>query len=399
LIITARGDYVLLSNHRILTTHTGSLPRPDELTALLVREEAGELVDHDRLAELISQSVREIVRKQRDCGIDVASDGEHARISYVTYVPRRMRGFGGVSNRPIARDVLDFPDFATWYHQQYISKVRAFHAPQAIDEIHYEDLSSINAECATFAEALAAEGNPFAETFVTAASPGVIASWMLNAYYDSHERYIFALAREMKKEYDAIHAAGYILQLDCPDLAAEHTKQFWGLSDAEYLTIVDMHVAAINQTLTDIPPERVRLHLCWGNYAGPHIHDFPLEPLLPRLYQAKVGALSIEFANPRHQHEYAAFARHPLPDRMALIPGVIDTTTNFVEHEEVVAGRIEQAVRAVGDRERVLAGTECGFGTLAGFDMVVSSIAWAKLAVLVRGAGLASERLWGKQPK
>jgi 5-methyltetrahydropteroyltriglutamate--homocysteine methyltransferase len=383
-----------LSTDRILTTHTGSLPRPQDLTDLLILEEAGKLGSRETLIASIKDSVRNVVRRQCECGIDVGSDGEHARISYVTYVPRRMRGFGGVSNRPVARDILDFPDFAARYREQYISKVGAFHAPQAVDEVHYDDLSALTEEIDIFAEALAAESNPFVETFVTAASPGVIASWMLNAHYDSHERYVFALAREMKKEYDAIHTKGYVLQLDCPDLAAEHTKQFWGLSDAEYLGIVDIHVAAINEAIADIPPDRVRLHLCWGNYCGPHTHDFPLEPLLPRLYQANVGALSIEFSNPRHQHEYAAFKRHPLPDRLALIPGVIDTSTSFVEHDEVVAGRIAQAVEAVGARERVIAGTDCGFGTIAGFDVIVPSIAWAKLAALAAGARLASQRLW-----
>lgn len=385
-----------LSHDHILVTHTGSLPRPADLTALLAAEEAGEPVDRQRLAQLIEDSTRAVVRRQRETGIDVASDGEHARISYVTYVPRRMAGFAGEGERPISRDMLDFPEFIAAYRAERMSQVRAWHAPKAVAEVRYEDLNAVKEECAVFGRALAAAGNPFRETFFTAASPGVIASWMMNEYYDSHERYIFALAREMKKEYDAIHAAGHILQLDCPDLAGEHTKLFWGMAEADYLKMMELHVAAINAALADIPRERVRIHVCWGNYNGPHVHDFPLEPLLPVLYQAKAAALSIEFANPRHQHEYAAIERHKLPDHLALIPGVIDTVTNFVEHDEVVAGRILAAVRAVGDRERVLAATDCGFGTFAGLDTVPPSVAWAKLEALARGARLASARLWGR---
>jgi 5-methyltetrahydropteroyltriglutamate--homocysteine methyltransferase len=388
-----------LSKDRILTTHAGSLPRAPALSELLRRDEAGESIDRKQLSSLIETSIQGVVRQQLEAGVDIASDGEHPRASYLTYVPRRMRGFAGESKRPLPRDMIDFPEFEQHYKRERLGQTTAFRAPMAVSEIHYDDPFAVTQECDMFGRALQAAGASFAETFVTAASPGIIACCMMNAFYDSHERYVFALAREMKKEYDAIHAAGHVLQLDCPDLASERTKLFWGGTNADFLQIVELHVAAINAAVADIPRERIRMHVCWGNYAGPHIHDFPLEPLLPLLYQARVGALSIEFANPRHQHEYDALTAARLPAEMALVPGVIDTTTNFVEHEEVIAARIIAAVRAVGDRQRVIAGTDCGFDTFPGLNNVLPSIVWAKLSALAAGARLASSRLWGNNPK
>jgi 5-methyltetrahydropteroyltriglutamate--homocysteine methyltransferase len=385
-----------LSTDRILTTQAGSLPRPPALSALLALDEAGKPVDREELTSTIGRSMLDVIRRQHDAGIDIASDGEHSRVSYLTYVPRRMRGFGGESKRPIPRDMVDFPEFGELYQRERLVQTSAFRAPMAIGEIHYDDCSAVNDECTAFGRALTAADASFANTFVTAASPGVIACCMLNGFYDTHEQYVFAIAREMKKEYDAIHAAGHVLQLDCPDLAGERAKLFWSGSDADFLKVVELHVEAINAAIADIPRDRVRMHVCWGNYAGPHVHDFPLEPLLPLLYRAKIGALSIEFANPRHQHEYAALKKAPLPDAMALIPGVIDTTTNFVEHDEVIAARIVAAVDAVGSRERVIAGTDCGFDTYPGLNNVLPSIVWAKLSALARGAELASKRLWGR---
>jgi 5-methyltetrahydropteroyltriglutamate--homocysteine methyltransferase len=232
---------------------------------------------------------------------------------------------------------------------------------------------------------------------MTAPSPGIISSTMLNAYYDSHDSYLKAIAREMKNEYQAIHKAGLILQIDAPDLAMDRTMMYRDLTDAQFVKAVERHVAAINDGIAGIPRERVRLHVCYGNWEGPHIHDVPLATILPALYQAHVGALSIEFSNPRHAHEYDAFKKHPLPKDMLLIPGVVETTSNFVEHPEVVARRIEEAVRAVGDRERVIAGTDCGFGTFTNREWVIEPAVWLKLAAIRQGADIASTRLWGKK--
>jgi 5-methyltetrahydropteroyltriglutamate--homocysteine methyltransferase len=229
---------------------------------------------------------------------------------------------------------------------------------------------------------------------MTAASPGVIATILLSAHYDSHEQYVMALAREMRKEYELIQAKNLLLQIDAPDLAMERTRFFQHDSLEHFQEMVELHVEGLNRAIAGIPPERIRLHVCWGNYDGPHTHDVPLEAILPILYRARVGALSLPLANPRHQHEYGVLKRHPLPDSMILLPGVIDTTTNYVEHPEVVADRIGQAVDAVGDRTRVIASTDCGFGTFAGSEMVADSVVWAKLRALRDGAAIASARLW-----
>ena len=232
---------------------------------------------------------------------------------------------------------------------------------------------------------------------MTAPSPGIIASTMLNAHYATHEAYLAAIAREMKNEYLAIHQAGLILQIDAPDLAMDRTMFYRDKSDADFIKAVELHVAMINDAIAGIPRERVRLHVCYGNWEGPHIHDIALEKILPALYQAAVGALSIEFANPRHAHEYAALKRVPLPADMILIPGVIESTSNFVEHPEVVARRIEEAVAAVGDRERVIASADCGFGTFTRREWVVEPVVWLKLGSIRAGADVASARLWGRK--
>jgi 5-methyltetrahydropteroyltriglutamate--homocysteine methyltransferase len=232
--------------------------------------------------------------------------------------------------------------------------------------------------------------------FMTAPSPGIIASTMLNAYYPSQEDYLAAIAREMRNEYRAIAEAGLILQIDAPDLAMDRTMFYRDQSDAEFAKTCELHVAMINRGIEGIPRERVRLHVCYGNWEGPHIHDIALDKILPALYQAKVGALSIEFSNPRHAHEYAAFKRAPFPKDMILIPGVVETTSNFVEHPEVVARRIEEAVAAVGDRERVIASTDCGFGTFTRREWVIEPAVWLKLKSIREGADIASQRLWGR---
>jgi 5-methyltetrahydropteroyltriglutamate--homocysteine methyltransferase len=382
------------SEHRILTTHVGSLPRPPALRDLLVRQDRGEPVDGAALAREAAAAVRHAVRKQLEVGIDVGNDGEQPRVGFSTYPAKRMRGFGGVSDRRMARDLAEHPDYAARLARQRAGGARINDAPRAVAEVTYTDLGETDAECGLFQHCTAAEPARFVEPFMTAASPGVIATIMLDAHYGSHERYVRALAREMRKEYELIVARGFVLQLDCPDLAMERARFFQDEPLDRFLEAVALHVDALNEAVTGIPADRIRLHLCWGNYDGPHTHDVALEPLLPIIYRARVGALSMPFASPRHQHELKAFRRHPLPDGMLLLPGVIDSTTNVVEHPEVVADRIVGAVEAVGDRTRVLASVDCGFGTFASSVLVEESVVWTKLRTLREGADLASRRLW-----
>jgi len=383
------------SEHRILTTHVGSLPRPPALRDLLVRQDRGEAVDGGALAREAEAAVRYVISKQLDAGVDVGNDGEQPRVGFSTYPARRMRGFGGASKRRMSRDMAEHPDYMARLARQRSGAARINDAPQAVAEVAYTDLGEATAECELFQRATPGEGKGFAEPFMTAASPGVIATIMLDAYYGSHERYIRALAREMRKEYELIVARGFVLQLDCPDLAMERVRFFQDEPLDRFLDAVALHIDAINEAVAAIPRDRVRLHVCWGNYDGPHTHDVALEPLLPIIYRARVGALSLPLASPRHQHELKAFRRHPLPDGMLFLPGVIDSTTNVVEHPEVVADRIIAAVEAVGDRTRVLASVDCGFGTFAGSQLVEESIVWTKLCALRDGADLATKRLWG----
>lgn len=386
---------MLHSETRILTTHVGSLPRPAALTDLFLRQERGEAVDTAALAQHIEAATTEAVRQQIATGIDIGNDGEQPRVAFHTYVAQRMRGFGGEWIRRVRRDITDFPEFAALSQERLLSSGRRVPLPKNIGPVEYTDLSAAQDECALYKRCLAAQPQPFRESFMTAAAPGIIATAMGNTHYASHADYVFAIAREMQKEYELIHAQGFLLQLDCPDLAMERAMMFQDEPLSRFQEVVELHVAALNQAIVNIPPERIRLHVCWGNSEGPHTHDVALEDILPLLYKAKVGALSVELANPRHQHEYAAFKRSPLPDQMLFIPGVIDTTTHYVEHPEVVANRVCQAVEAVGDRSRVIAGVDCGFGTSAGWNLVVPSVVWAKLRALVDGAALASRRLWG----
>ena len=381
------------SETRILTTHVGSLPRPPALRDLLVRRDRGEPVDAAALEREAGAAVERVVAGQLEAGVDVGNNGEQPRAGFSTYVAGRMRGFGGASRRELAQDLIDFPDYAEMLARRRRDAARIADAPQAIAEVEYADLSPAAAECDGFLRATDAAPRKFVERFMTAASPGTIATILLNAHYDSHERYVLALADEMRKEYALIHARGLLLQLDCPDLAMERVRFFQDQSLDGFLGAINLHVDAINRATEGIPADRIRLHVCWGNYDGPHVHDVPLEDVLPVLLRARVGALSLPLANPRHQHEYKVLARRGLPGSMLFLPGVIDTTTNYVEHPEVVADRIVQAVAAVGDRTRVIASTDCGFGTFAGSEMCAESVVWAKLRALKDGADLACARL------
>ena len=385
---------MLKSDSRILTTHVGSLPRNPILTDLLLRQEQGQVFNAPELELAMERAVQYVVGKQLEAGIDIGNDGEQPRVGFQTYVPQRMRGFGGESKRPIPQDMREFPDYERLLQKKGIVRAKVFNAPQAVAELRYEDLSAVTKECELFRRGTESGSRKFSERFMTAASPGIIATTMLNAHYDSHEKYVFAIAREMKREYEYIHRQGFVLQLDAPDLAMERTFLFQDRSLREFQQIVELHVAALNSAVEAIPAEQIRLHVCWGNYDGPHAYDVALEDILPLLYRAKVGALSIEMANPRHQHEHKVFERHRLPDSMVLLPGVIDSTTNYVEHPEVIADRIGQTVRAIGDRTRVIAGADCGFGTFAAWELVAESVVWAKLKALSEGARRATERLW-----
>jgi 5-methyltetrahydropteroyltriglutamate--homocysteine methyltransferase len=382
------------SDERILTTHVGSLPRNPVLSELLIRDELGEAIDKAELARESEAAVRHVVAEQSAAGVDILNDGEQPRVGFQTYVAQRMKGFGGESHRPRSPDYTKFPIWAAQLARRFPRRAKMINAPQAVADVAYEDLTPAREECRMFRAALDGLGKPPTEAFMTAASPGIIATTLLNAHYDSHEAYVFALAREMRKEYELI-AKDFLLQIDAPDLAMERGVLFQDKSNAEFVKIAEMHVAAVNEALANVPRERVRLHCCWGNYEGPHLHDIPMREILPVLYGAKVGGLSIEFANPRHQHEYAALKKNKPPDQFVLLPGVIDSLTNFVEHPEVVANRICEAVDAVGDRERVIASVDCGFGTFAGSDYVAEDVVWQKLKACREGADIATKRLWG----
>ena len=389
------GDIVVRrSETRILTTHVGSLPRPPALRDLLVRQDRGEAVEAAALEREVAAALARVITGQLEAGVDVGNNGEQPRAGFSTYVAARMKGFGGTSRRELAQDLIDFPDYAEMLARRRRDAARIGDAPQAIAEIDYADLGPAARECDLFLRETETRPRQFVERFMTAASPGVIATILLSAHYASHEHYVMALAREMQKEYELIHARGLLLQVDCPDLAMERARFFRRDSLERFLQMVELHVEAINRATAAIPPDRIRLHLCWGNYDGPHTHDVPLEAVLPIVARARVGALSLPLANPRHQHEYRVLRQHRLPDGMLLLPGVIDTTTNYVEHPEVVADRICAAVEAVGDRTRVIASTDCGFSTFAGSEMVAHDVVWAKLAALRDGAALASRRLW-----
>jgi 5-methyltetrahydropteroyltriglutamate--homocysteine methyltransferase len=385
------------STDRILTTHAGSIPRGEPLGQMLIDEEAGKPVDAGALRSNIGSRVTHVLEKQAQTGIDIVNDGEQGRVGFQTYVTQRMSGFGGVSKRPYGKEFIEYPQFTKRMLERLGKFSKVFDAPEAVADIKYRDTALIDAEIERLTRLGAAVKPRVTEFFMNAPSPGIVATTMLNAHYASHEAYLEAIARELRTEYLAVSKAGFVLQIDAPDMAMERVLLFQDKSDAEYARLVEQHVAALNKALDGIPPDRVRLHVCWGNWEGPHVHDVAMEVILPALYQAKVGALGLEFASPRRQHEAAALRRCKLPDTMILIPGVIDPKSNIVEHPEVVGQRIEAVVAAVGDRERVIAGVDCGFGTFVGWEWVTEDVVWAKLATLRAGADLASQRLWGRK--
>jgi 5-methyltetrahydropteroyltriglutamate--homocysteine methyltransferase len=386
------------SEGRILITHTGSLPRPAPLVALYARRARGEPVDEGELVALGREATHRVVAAQMDNGIDIGNNGEQEREGFFLYVQHRMSGFGGSWQRSERQDVARYPDFRHQMQAQAAGRVAVsnFSPPMATGKVRYLQRQAVVDECEHFRDALDAASGDFVEPFLTAPSPGIVASAMRNDHYASEEEYLEALGEALRVEYEAIVAHGFLLQLDCPDLALERHITYQDRPLDEFLGFVEAVIGTVNRALAEVPKDRVRLHVCWGNYEGPHDCDVPLEAILPVLLEAKVGALVLPFANPRHAHEYRCLETERLGDDQVLVAGVIDTLTNFVEHPEVVADRIERIANKVGDPERVIAGTDCGFDTSAGMGRVAEDVVWAKLRSLRDGAHLASERLWGR---
>ena len=378
------------STSRILTTHTGSLPRSADLQELLRRREDQRDFDEDEFHAGVRNAVEAIVSRQQSAGIDVVNDGEQGRSQYATYVKERLTGFEGerLVRSHTRLDDADFPEFAA--AQTHLSS-RNMPQPACTGPIAWKDWPAVERDIQNLKEA--ATRAQVEEVFMTAASPGVIANFLPNEYYATEEEYLYGLAEVMKDEYNAIAGAGLLLQIDCPDLAMTRVSQFSHLSVEEFTRIVELHVEVINYALKDIDPERMRLHVCWGNTEGPHHHDVPLREIVGIVLQARPLGLSIEGANPRHGHEWQVWQDFELPEGKVLIPGVLDTTTNFIEHPELIAQRILNYANVVG-RENVMAGSDCGFGTSAWGRKVEANIAWAKLASMVEGARLASQELW-----
>ena len=375
------------STERILTTHTGSLPRANDLTTLLEALDGGKVPEQAAFDARVRRAVADIVRQQVEAGVDVVNDGEQGKVGYSTYVRHRLTGFGGQAAVPTRADWADFPEAAAKSERR-----STIMRPSCNGPIEWKDRTAVQKDVANLTAAVSS-AKP-TEAFMTAASPGVIAHFLKNEHYPSREAYLARLVDVMKDEYDAIHRAGFILQVDCPDLAMGRHLAFPDLSNAEFLKIAAANVEALNHALRDIPPDRMRLHLCWGNYEGPHHRDIPLKEILPIALKARPQALSFEGANPRHEHEWIVFKDVKLPDDRLIIPGVLDSTTNFIEHPELVAQRLIRYAEIVG-RERVLAGTDCGFATFArSVNQVEPEIAWAKFKSMAEGAKLASRQLW-----
>jgi 5-methyltetrahydropteroyltriglutamate--homocysteine methyltransferase len=375
------------STERILTTHTGSLPRPADLAAMLEALDTGAAPEPAAFEARVRRAVADVVRQQVDAGVDIVDDGEQGKVGYSTYVRHRLTGFGGQSAVPRRADWADFPEAAARAERRSTVARPACDGP-----IDWKDRSAVAKDIANLRAAL--EGVTPAEAFMTAASPGVIAHFLPNTHYPSREAYLARLVDVMKEEYDAIHRAGFLLQVDCPDLAMGRHLAFPDLSNAQFVKVAEGNVEALNHALRDVPPDRVRLHLCWGNYEGPHHRDIPLREILGVVLRARPQALSFEGANPRHEHEWVVFREIRLPDDKVIIPGVLDSTTNFIEHPELVAQRLVRYAEVVG-RERVIAGTDCGFATFARSTSIVEpEIAWAKLRSMAEGARLASAQLW-----
>ena len=376
------------STQRILTTHTGSLPRPAGLLAKLGTLDQRSIPDEAAFHAEVRQAVWDLVRKQADIGIDVINDGEMSKVAYSTYVTDRLTGFEGESRpRPPHIEYETYPEY--YGRPGGVLSSTAAKTPACTGPITWQGTEQVQRDIEHLKAAL--QGVTIEDAFMTAASPGVVWYFLENQYYPTHEAYIQALAEALKEEYDAIHRAGFLVQVDCPDLAGGWNRpQFRDAGLDAFRKLIELHVEALNYALADIPPDRLRMHVCWGNYEGPHTRDVPIGQIIDLLLKARPAALSFEAANPRHAHEWKIFQEVKLPEGKVLMPGVLDSTTNFVEHPELVAERIIRYARLVG-RENVIAGTDCGFSTFAGPTKVHPTIAWVKFQALVEGARLASE--------
>ena len=385
------------STSRTLTTHAGSLPRPRELTRLYALRARGEAVEASAIDRAGRDAVRAVVRKQHDAGIDVGNNGEQQRDSFFLYLKSRLSGLGGSWERPSRADVDRYPEFKRMWTEQHAARTQVSSLgglPKAIGAVRYLDARAIDDECRHFNAVLNENSGVFVEPFMSAPSPGILATAVRNEHYDTLANYLAALGQALKVEYEAIVGSGLLLQIDAPDLALERHITYKDKPVAEFVAFVEQVVATINDALRNVPRDRVRLHVCWGNSESPHDCDVPLEDILPALQQASVGGFFLPFANPRHAHEFRCFTKHPLKDDQILVAGVIDPLTNFVEHPDVVADRIERVAAVIGDPSRVLAGTDCGFDTSAGWGRVAEDVVWAKLKSLRDGARLASGRLF-----
>jgi len=377
------------SRDRILTTHVGSLPRPPELRAMLVQKDQGEAYDQEALARLARQAVVDIVRRQVAVGVDIVNDGEMSKPGYSTYIADRLTGFAGHEPAKPRLDTRDHPNFLAAYERMTgaVSARRAV----CVGPIAWKDREALTQDLDNLKFAL--DQVAATEGFMTAASPGLVPVFQVNRHYPSYESYVQAIAEVMQEEYEAIAKAGFVLQLDCPDLAMAHHTSFQELGEADFLKRAAFHVEVLNHALRNVPADRARIHICWGNYEGPHDHDIEFAKVAPILVKAKPQALVVEAANPRHEHEWKVWQETKLPDDKILIPGVLDTSTNYVEHPELVAERICRFADVVG-RERVIAGSDCGFGTFAGYGKLDPDISFKKLAAMAQGAEIASKRLW-----
>jgi 5-methyltetrahydropteroyltriglutamate--homocysteine methyltransferase len=386
--------------NRFLTTHTGSLPRPDDLIRAMFAKEEGVPVDRAALAARIRAAVAEVVKKQVEAGVDLVNDGEMSKPSYATYVKDRLTGFAGSSNSFVYQDLAEFPNLAKRVFGDPGRSRRRTPACTALIEVGdpaapLADIDNLKAALAgvNAAGVNAARANA-AGAFLSAASPGVISLFFRNDHYASQEAYLFAIAEAMRGEYEAIAAAGVMLQIDCPDLAMGRHIQYADLSVEEFRKRARLHIEALNHALAAIAPESVRMHLCWGNYEGPHHCDVPLAEIIDVVFAARAATISFEAANPRHAHEWTLFERVKLPEGKTIIPGVIESKSNFIEHPELIGQRIARYANLVG-RDNVIAGSDCGFGTWVGQAAVDPDVVWAKLAAMAQGAGLATKQFWG----
>jgi 5-methyltetrahydropteroyltriglutamate--homocysteine methyltransferase len=374
----------------IATTHVGSMPRGENLTPLLIARDRGEAYDAAEFDAKVSAAVKEAVRHQVECGVDIVSDGEIGKIGYSTYMIERLSGFGGHVDRKSALDLAE--------HPALVKKLSAMMGSQdfvrasCVGPIKLVNLEPLHEDIRRFKAALAEHGREGTQAFMNAASPGLITAFQVNKYYPSHEAYLADLAEAMRTEYETIVDEGFYLQLDCPDLAMSRHTGYQDLSEAEFLKVAEENVAALNAATANIPPERMRMHICWGNYEGPHDHDIPLERVVDIILKARPATILFEAANPRHEHEWKVWADAKIPDHKILAPGLIDTCSNYVEHPELIAQRIERFAGIVG-AERVVASTDCGFGTFAGYGKIDPDVTWKKLRSLREGADIAAARL------